>query len=290
MPSVASPGPTRRTPDSSLKHADARAVEDGERRSIGGQIAVVLTGTGAASPQSVDVAECGADGGRRVVQQLQQSVVVHVRATVAARAPPWQADRSCPHLRSFAWRSSMSPASSPISRTTPSTIRFHVHDERHFVETYSLRQTWEVDLHPEEACGGPLDLHLALEVDPRTLLGVRGRRCSSCPRGPNRRRIFHFPLVFTWVLPPLPKGPDLLVLATEMAGVGGTDLPLEVSAIDSFASVTDAPERSLTIVARIEVGLDRIFLGQEQMCDVLDKCHEVSTFLLDRAPTWLDEL
>ena len=48
--------------------------------------------------------------------------------------------------------------------------RFHVHDERHFVETYSLRQFWEVDLHPEEGCGGPIDLHLALEVDPRTLL------------------------------------------------------------------------------------------------------------------------
>ena len=31
---------------------------------------------------------------------------------------------------------------------------FHVHDERHFVETYSLRQLWEVDLHPEEACAG----------------------------------------------------------------------------------------------------------------------------------------
>jgi hypothetical protein len=27
---------------------------------------------------------------------------------------------------------------------------FHVHDERHFVETYSLRQAWEVDLHPEQ--------------------------------------------------------------------------------------------------------------------------------------------
>ncbi len=47
---------------------------------------------------------------------------------------------------------------------------FHVHDERHFVETYSLRQTWEVDLHPEEACNGPIDLHLALDVEPRTLL------------------------------------------------------------------------------------------------------------------------
>ena len=47
---------------------------------------------------------------------------------------------------------------------------FHVHDERHFVETYSLRQVWEVDLHPEEGCNGPLDLHLTLEVEPRILL------------------------------------------------------------------------------------------------------------------------
>ena len=30
---------------------------------------------------------------------------------------------------------------------------FHVHDERHFVETYSMRQAWEVDLHPAHACG-----------------------------------------------------------------------------------------------------------------------------------------
>jgi len=49
---------------------------------------------------------------------------------------------------------------------------FHIHDERHFVETYSLRQAWEVDLHPEEACGGPLDLHLTLEADPRTMLAL----------------------------------------------------------------------------------------------------------------------
>ena len=25
---------------------------------------------------------------------------------------------------------------------------FHIHDERHFVETYTMRQAWEVDLHP----------------------------------------------------------------------------------------------------------------------------------------------
>jgi hypothetical protein len=151
-----------------------------------------------------------------------------------------------------------------------------------------LRQAWEVDLHPEDACGGPLDLHLALEVDPRILLAFEDRMLEMA-EGADPPEGFAFPLVFTWVLPPLPKGPDLLVLATELAGVGGTVLPLEVSAIDSYASVTDAAERSLTIVARVEIGLDRIFLGQEQMCELLDKCHEVSTFLLDRAPAWLDE-
>ena len=166
---------------------------------------------------------------------------------------------------------------------------FHVHDERHFVETYSLRQAWEVDLHPEEACGGPLDLHLALDVDPRTLLAFEDvvMEIDEDVDPPDE---FQFPLIFTWSLPPLPKGPDLLVLATDLAGLGGPDLPLEVSAIDSFAAVTDAPERSLSIVAKVDVSLARVFLGQEQLCDTLDRCLAVSNFLLDRAPVWLDEV
>ena len=135
---------------------------------------------------------------------------------------------------------------------------FHVHDERHFVETYSLRQAWEVDLHPEEACGGPLDLHLCLEVDPRTLLSFEDL-VISLPEDEDPPDSFHFPLLFTWSLPPLPAGPDLLVLATELAGVGGADLPLEVSAIDSYPSPTDPSERSLTIVAHVEVSLASVF-------------------------------
>jgi hypothetical protein len=165
---------------------------------------------------------------------------------------------------------------------------FHVHDERHFVETYSLRQAWEVDLHPEEACGGPLDLHLALEVDPRVLLAFEDL-VIDLGEGEDPPDEHRFPLLFTWALPPLPRGPDLLVLATELAGIGGTGLPLEVSAIDSFLSVTDAPERSLTIVARIEVSLARVLTGQEMLCDILDRCLHVSRFLLERAPVWLDD-
>jgi hypothetical protein len=164
---------------------------------------------------------------------------------------------------------------------------FHVHDERHFVETYSLRQLWEVDLHPEEACGA-LDLHLALEVDPRVLLAFEDA-VIDLDESDEPADEYHFPLGFTWTLPPLPKGPDLLLLATELAGVGGPDLPLEVSAIDSFHAVTDAPERSLTIVARLQVSLARVLAGEELLCETLDGCLKVSRWLLDRAPVWLGD-
>ena len=169
---------------------------------------------------------------------------------------------------------------------------FHVHDERHFVETYSLRQAWEVDLHPEDACGGPLDLHLALEIDPRVLLSfedlVLELEESDDPEDPPD--IHRFPLHFNWGLPPLPFGPDLLVLATDLAGIGGPDLPLEVSAIDSFASVTDGADRTVGIVARVEVALAHVYLGQQDLlCDTLDRCHQVSAYLLDRAPAWLGD-
>lgn len=163
---------------------------------------------------------------------------------------------------------------------------FHIHDERHFLETYSLRQNWEVDLHPEEGCGGPVDLHLALEVDPRTLLAFEDV-INGLPEGEAPPAGFHFLLTFTWILPPLDHGPDLLVLATELAGVGGADLPLEVSAIDSFPSATDAPQRSLTVVARQDVSLARILEGEEMLCDAFDHCLAVSRFLLDHAPSWL---
>jgi hypothetical protein len=162
---------------------------------------------------------------------------------------------------------------------------FHVHDERHFVETYSLRQVWEVDLHPEEGCGGPVDLHLALEVEPRVLLAFEDV-VAELPEEEEPADDFHFPLIFTWALPPLPKSPDLLVLATDLAGVSGPDLPLEVSAIDSFGSVTDAPERSLTVVARQQVSLAQVLAGEEQLCDVLDRCLGVSRFLLEQSPSW----
>jgi hypothetical protein len=166
---------------------------------------------------------------------------------------------------------------------------FHVHDERHFVETYSLHQAWEVDLHPEEACDGPIDLHLELRVDPRVLLAFEDTVHQLPEPDDEPPDEFDFPLKFAWRLPPLPYPPDLLVLATELAGIGGMDLPIEVSAIDSFPTVTDAPERSLSLEARVSVSLAKVIAGEEILCETLDRCRAVSLFLLDRAPAWLGE-
>jgi hypothetical protein len=59
-----------------------------------------------------------------------------------------------------------------------------------------------------------------------------------------------------------------------------------VSAIDSYGQVTDAAERSLTVVARLRVSLARVWLGEELLCETLDRCMDVSHYLLERAPAW----
>ena len=165
---------------------------------------------------------------------------------------------------------------------------FHVHDERHFVETYSMRQAWEVDLHPAHACGGPLDVHIALDVDPRVMLMFEDE-VLAIPEGDEPPDEHRLPLMISWTLPPMPHGPDLLVLATDLAGVGGPDLPLEVSAVDAFAAVTDAPERSLTLMAKTQVSLAGIYMGRESLSPTLSRCYDVSDYLLTRAHSWLGD-
>ena len=168
---------------------------------------------------------------------------------------------------------------------------FHVHDERHFVETYSLHQAWEVDLHPEEACDGPIDLHLELRVDPRVLLAFEdavhqlpdpdddaARRVplpARCSPGACRR---------------CPYPPDLLVLATELAGIGGIDLP-DRGVGHRLVRHGHRRPRAQPVArgAGSRSRWRRCIAGEEILCDTLDRCRAVSLFLLDRAPAWLGE-
>lgn len=157
--------------------------------------------------------------------------------------------------------------------------RFHVHDERHLIDTYSLRQSWEVDVHPEEACGQPLDLHLALDVDPRVLLSLQDALEEMGEDWAEPEDEFQLGLFFNWGVPPLEAPPDLLVLATDLAGLGGPELPIEVSSIETLR-VADEPERSLTIVGKAEISLVKLLLGREQNCEQLDRARDVSLYLL----------
>ncbi len=163
---------------------------------------------------------------------------------------------------------------------------FHVHDERHFIETYSLRQAWEVDLHPESACDGPLDLNLAFDVEPRVLLTLEEQVSAMDDSYSDPEGDFKLPLMFNWALPPLENPPDLVVLAAELAGVGGVDLPIEVSGIESTGALSTGPEIRLSIVGRVEVSLVDVMLGREKMCDTLDRCRDVSEWLIEQAHDW----
>jgi len=163
---------------------------------------------------------------------------------------------------------------------------FHVHDERHFVETYTLRQSWEIDVHPGEACDGPLDLHLALDIDPRLLLKLEDllEQTEGIPEDPEAEFLVSF--FFNWALPPMAASPDLLVLAAELAGMGGVDLPIEVTTVDSFGAFADGEDRRLSLVGKLDISLVDLMFRQDAMCDVLDRVHTVSIFLVDQSPSW----
>mgnify|MGYP006193528467 CR=1 FL=1 len=123
---------------------------------------------------------------------------------------------------------------------------FHVHDERHFVETYSLRQLWEVDLHPEEACDGPIDLHLSLEVDPRALLGFEDEMSKledpsdEPPQGFDPARVFdgNSSQSFAVIDVRKGKGTSLRALATSTQSLGEWDqLKLPIYNLNTLASL-----------------------------------------------------
>ena len=163
---------------------------------------------------------------------------------------------------------------------------FHVHDERHFIETFSLRQSFEIDLHPESACDGPLDLNLAFEIEPRVLLRLEDWVKQHDDNLAGADGEFQLPIYFNWALPTMKSPPDLVVLAAELAGIAGFELPIEVSGVESTGALSTGSDIRLSLVGRVEMSLIDVMMGQEQLCEILDRCHEVSEFLVGAADQW----
>ena len=164
---------------------------------------------------------------------------------------------------------------------------FHVHDERHFVESYSLRQNWEVDLHPEEGCEGPVDLYLSLEIDPRVLLGFEDAviERADVEDPPDE---YHFPLNFTWALPPLP--PRSRPARARHRARRAAAVPTCRSRCRPSTRSPRPPTRPSGRCGSSPTSRCRclhIRDGDAVSCEVLDRCLDVSRYLLERAADWL---
>ena len=105
------------------------------------------------------------------------------------------------------------------------------------------------------------------------------------PEDPDGR--FVVPFLFNWGLPPLTDPPDLIVLSAELAGIGGVDLPIEVSAVDSFGALSDGQERSLSIIAAVDISLVDLMYRQDSLCETLDRVHAVSMYVNEHALSWI---
>ena len=168
---------------------------------------------------------------------------------------------------------------------------FHVHDERHFVETYSLRQLWEVDLHPEEACSGPIDLHLSLDVDPRAMLGFEDEVMklddldadAAAPGSPSRscspgrcRRCPTRPISSCWP----PSSPASAASSFPSRCRRSTRSP--ASPTPPSASLIDRRPHQRR-------PRDVYLNNDDSVADDLERCKDVSLFLLEQAKDWLGD-
>lgn len=182
----------------------------------------------------------------------------------------------------------MSPASSPIWKNHAADHGFHIHDERHFVEDF---------LHAPGVGGRPAPrggvrraarVPPGARIDPRTVLAFEDQVLA--PEGDDPEEQHHLPLTFTWSLPPLPRCPDLLLLATKVAkdrrsgsarrGLRGRQLRFGDRPVEAN------PHRGCRVMVSVT---QRSYLGEEMLCDTLRRCLDVSRFLLDSAPAWLDD-
>ena len=105
------------------------------------------------------------------------------------------------------------------------------------------------------------------------------------PEDPDGR--FGVPFLFNWGLPQMLNPPDLIVLSAELAGIGGLELPIEVSAVDSFGALSDGQERRLSVVAAVDLSLIDLMFRQDSLCDTLDRVHAVSMYVVEHAPAWI---
>lgn len=166
---------------------------------------------------------------------------------------------------------------------------FHLHGEDHFLNVTTGRQWWEFQMHPDYDCEGPLELHMAIDLDKRVLFAFEDEVSKLDEDADLPMEGFDMNLTFSWKLPPLSNGPNLLHLATDIAAIGGSELPLHVWAVDTIATVTDEASRTVNLEARMDVPLGLLNEDHEPIDEIFTRIREVTRYLHNQAPAWLSE-
>ena len=84
---------------------------------------------------------------------------------------------------------------------------FHYHEDHHCIDVTTGRQWWEIQLHPDYDCDGPLELHIVADLDPRTQIAFEDEVNKLHEDADWPEEGFDLLLRFHWRLPPLPNSP-----------------------------------------------------------------------------------
>ena len=171
---------------------------------------------------------------------------------------------------------------------------FHIHDERHYVETYWGEQVWHMSLHLENGCDGPIAAELSLTASTRVLLAFQDALTepddaeSSQALNEMTARIV-VPLSLDISASPLTTAPDLLVLATEVAARSNAAVPMKPTLTSRVELLDEGEEYCLYVTGEVWVPLFGIYEGDklEEVCAVLESAQAVCAHLCEQIDSWM---
>ena len=173
---------------------------------------------------------------------------------------------------------------------------FHIEDERHYIETYSGEQVWNIGLHPENGCDRPISVELSVTVSTRALIAFEdalsepeGTDVNEAPDGEASAQAV-IPLTVEVSAAPLTTAPDLLVLATEVAAQSHSDVPLSPTLSSKVEPLDDGEQYCLHVSGEVWLPLLAVYQMDDldDVCAALDSARSVCEHLADHVDKWMD--
>ena len=173
---------------------------------------------------------------------------------------------------------------------------FHIEDERHYVETYSGEQVWNIGLHPEDGCDGHIAVEISVTASTRAIIAFEdalrepeGADAGGASSNYTVDQVV-LPLTVEVVASPLATAPDLLVLATDLPTQSHAVVPLAPTLSSKVELLDEGEEYCLHVSGEVWVPLISIYQMEDldEVCAALDSVRTVCAYLADRVAQWME--